>query len=396
MNEKTIVATSNQQTENAGLIIIGSGLAGYMLAKEWRKLDAVTPLTIITADDGAFYSKPLLSTALTQQKTPEQLVITSANIMAQELNAEIMCYSVVENIDISQNLLTLHNQPSLRFHSLVLACGAQVIRPLLSGDAVSAVQSVNNLTDYRQFREFLSNKQHIAILGAGLVGCEFANDLVNAGYHVSVIAPDAYPFAAVFPPAVGKLLQAKLSERGVNWYLNQFPQAVKTQNQQYVVALADNQEILVDGVFSAVGLRPNIDLARRAGLRVNRGVVVNRRLQTSCPSIFALGDCAEVDGQVQLYVAPLLQSARALAKILAGGLEPVDYPVMPIVVKTPVLPLVYFPAPAGVLGDWHIEGEDHHLRALFYDQAGQLRGFVLVGDKIRDKMPLAKQLPLVF
>ena len=399
MNDNSML-TSDSAKVTAGLVIIGSGLAGYMLAKEWRKLNAETKLTIITADDGAFYSKPLLSTALTQKKTPEQLVITSANIMAQELKAEIVCYTQVESIDTNQNIIVLNPgsgvKQTLPFTQLVLACGAEIIRPQLTGDAVNLVQSVNNLTDYRQFREVLRDKNHIAILGAGLVGCEFANDLVNAGYQVTVIAPDAYPFAAVFPPPVGQLLQSKLSEQGVKWYLNQLPKSVNIKGEKFAVTLTNNQEILADTVLSAVGLRPSIELARRAGLKVNRGIVVNRKLQTSSASVFALGDCAEIDGLVQLYVAPLLQSARALAKILTGVSELVHFPVMPIVVKTPALPLVFFPAPAGVPGKWEIEGEDHHLRALFYDNEGQLRGFVLAGDKIRDKMPLAKQLPLVF
>lgn len=377
------------------LIIIGSGLAGYMLAKEWRKLDSATPLTIITADDGAFYSKPLLSTALTQQKTPAQLVITDAQTLAQELNANIICQTSVTDIDPMGHTVTLNRQ-QLTYSRLVIACGAEVIVPPLTGDAIKAVQNVNNLSDYRHFREWLADKKHLAILGAGLVGCEFANDLVNAGYQVTVIAPDAYPLASVLPEPVGLVLQTFLAKQGVDWRLGALATAIHYRDRQIAVTLANNQEILADGVFSAVGLRPRIDLAKRAGIKTERGIVVNRWQRTNDPSIFALGDCAQVDGLVQMYVAPLLQSARALAKVLAGGNDPVHFPAMPIVVKTPALPLVFSSPPAGILGKWHIEGEDHHLRALFHDHDGQLRGFVLAGDKIRDKMPLAKQLPLVF
>lgn len=377
------------------LVIIGSGLAGYMLAKEWRKLDTQTPLIMITADDGAFYSKPLLSTALTQQKNPDQLAMTSAEAMAQELNAKIYCQSVVTAIDPLENIITF-NQQTLKFSRLVLACGAETITPQLTGDAVDEMQTVNNLGDYRKFRQWLSGKKHIAILGAGLVGCEFANDLVNTGHTVTLIAPDTHPLMTVLPAPVGRVLQDLLAKQGVIWQLGHLATAVNHRGQQYVITLANQQEILVDGVFSAVGLRPQTNLARRAGIIVNRGIRVNRLLQTNFAHIFALGDCAEIDGLVQMYVAPLLQSARALAKILAGGHEPVHFPVMPIVLKTPVLPLVFMPPPAEVIGEWRIEGEDHHLRALFHDASGQLRGFVLAGEKIRDKMTLAKQLPLIF
>ena len=377
------------------LAIIGSGLAGYMLAKEWRKLDTVSPLVIITADDGAFYSKPLLSTALTQQKTAEQLVVATAEIQAQELNAKIIVLSTVTAIDPIANTITTSNHGTLEFSRLVMACGAEVVAPKLAGDAVLTVQTVNDLCDYRRFRQWLSDKRRLAILGSGLVGCEFANDLANAGYSVTLIAPDPHPLATVLPPVVGRLLQEQLAQLGVIWQLGHCAAAVNQRGSQIIITLSDGQEICADGVFSAIGLRPRIQLARDAGIMVNRGIVVNRWLQTNFSHIFALGDCAEMEGLVQMYVAPLLQGARALAKILAGGREPVHYPVMPIVVKTPVLPLVFTAPPAHILGEWHVEGEGHHLRALFHDQSGQLRGFALAGDKIRDKLPLAKQLPLV-
>lgn len=373
------------------LVIIGCGLAGYMLAKEWRKLDQQTPLLMITTDDGAFYSKPLLSNAFTQQKIPDQLMVSSAANMAQELNAKISCYANVTAIDPHNNTLTVDHQ-SFHFSRLVLACGAEVVAPKLSGDAVKEIISVNTLSDYRYFRQWLENKKHIAILGSGLVGCEFANDLANAGYTVTIIAPDPHPLAAWIPPELGQSLQQALTQCGIHWQLGHSATAVNYRQGQIAVSLSNGQEILAEGVLSAIGLRPRIHLAKSAGIHVHRGIVVNRQLQTNFSHIFALGDCAEIEGEVRMFVAPLLQSARVLAKILVDQKESVDFPVMPIVLKTPALPLVFVPVQNGVKGQWQIEGEGHHLRALFYDQKNDLRGFVLSGDKVRDRMSLAKQL----
>ncbi|MBS0350583.1 MAG: FAD-dependent oxidoreductase [Proteobacteria bacterium] len=378
------------------LVILGTGLAGYMLAKEWRKLDAHTPLVMITADDGAFYSKPLLSTALTQSKTAEQLIISTADTMAQELNAHILCGVTVKQIDPARNQIILEDQSQLAYSKLVIACGAKKNRPSLQGDAVIDLQTVNSLVEYRRFRHWLSGKKHLAILGSGLVGCEFANDLINIGYQVTVVAPEAYPLASLLPLAAGKLLQELLSEQGINWHLDSSMETLNYLGQQIKIQLTNQKELIVDGVFAAAGLQPETALASNAGIRVNRGICVDRKLQTNIPAIYALGDCAEVDGQVQMYVAPLLQCAKALAKILSGGQEPVNYPIMPIVLKTPALPLVFCPPPAGMTGAWRQEGAGHHLKMLFYDSADQLRGFVLAGDKIRDKMVLAKQLPVLF
>ncbi len=376
------------------LVIIGSGLAGYMLAKEWRKLDSQTPLTIITADDGAFYSKPLLSTALGQNKTSEQLMVSDAKRMSEELNAQIHTYSRVTEIDAVAHTLNF-TQGCLQFSKLVLALGAENILPKLSGNAVNQLKTVNSLCDYHDFRRGLVGKKQLAIIGSGLVGCEFANDLQRGGYQVSVISPDDYPLKSLLPREIGRLLQEKLSQTGVNWCLGDRPQSIQDQEGELALILESGQQITAEGVLSAAGLRPMTDLARRSGIIVNRGIVVNRWLQTNFTDIFALGDCAEVDGLVQMYVAPLLQSTRALAKILTGGRDIVHYPVMPIVLKISVLPLVFVPPPANILGDWRFEGEGDHMRALFHDDSGQLRGFVLSGEKIRDKLPLAKQLPVI-
>jgi rubredoxin---NAD+ reductase len=378
----------------APLIIIGSGLAGYMLAKEWRKLDAQTPLIIVTADDGGFYSKPLLSTALTQHKAPEQLLVSAAKAMAEELNARMITHTQVTAIDPVALTITLNGLESLKFAKLVLACGAAPVAPPLTGAAAQIFQTVNSLCDYRRFREWLGARKHIVILGAGLVGCEFANDLLNAGFAVTVIAPDRYPLEATLPAAVGNVLQKQLAAAGLAWRLGECAVNMEPHDGGVCITLSSGQEIFADGVLSAIGLRPRLELARNAGITVNRGIVVDRWHRTNFPEIFALGDCAEVDGLVQMYVAPLLQSARALAKILAGGHEPVHFPVMPVVLKTPALPLVFYSPPPQIAGEWRLEGEGAHLRALFHDESGQLRGFALAGDKIRDKMPLAKQLLL--
>lgn len=366
-----------------------------MLAKEWRKLDSQTPLVMITADAGEFYSKPLLSTAITQHKTSEQLVVNSAEVMAQELQAKILNHTLVNSIDPLTGTIQFQNG-SCAYSKLVLACGAQTISPRLGGNASAQVQTVNSLHDYQNFRRWLADKKRLVILGAGLVACEFANDLINGGYQVTMIAPDPHPLAAVLPTEAGKLLQKFLEQTGVTWILRNKAAEVNQHEGKVSLILEDNQRILADGVISAIGLRAQMELARHAGIMVNRGICVNRYLQTNFSHIYALGDCAEVDGLVQMYVAPLLQSARALAKILAGGNEPVYYPPMPVVVKTPALPLVFSAVPPGIIGEWRIEGEGHHLRALYHDDQGQLRGFVLSGDKIRDKLSLAKQLPLFY
>jgi len=147
-----------------------------------------------------------------------------------------------------------------------------------------------------------------------------------------------------------------------------------------------------DAVLSAIGLRPRIDLARRAGLTVNRGIVTDRFLGTSAADVYALGDCAEVEGQVLPFVAPIMHAARALACTLTGTPTAVVYPAMPVVVKTPAMPVVVAP-PASAEGAWELEIAEDGVDARFVNSAGALAGFALVGTSTNRKQALARQLP---
>lgn len=381
--------------KNQSVVIIGSGLAGYLLAKEFRKLDATTSLEIITADDGAFYSKPLLSTALTNKKSAEELAFCSADEMALQLHAKIYTAVRVEFIDPHlQTVITPTKK--IEYQKLVMACGSQAVAPSLKGDAIADIHSVNDLVAYGKFRQWINNKKHIAVLGAGLVGCEFVNDLVNVGFKVEVIAPDVYPLSKFVPQRVGYVLQQALSEKGVNWHLKKLITAVNYDKNRYALTFSDGSTLIVDGVFSAVGIRAHCDLARSIGLDCKRGIKVDRYLKTSIENIHALGDCAEVAGEMLQYIAPLLQSARALARYFVGDKNPVHYPSMPIIVKTPACAIAVCKPPEDIDGEWQYSGEGLHQSALFYDWHGELRGFALSGNHVKQRISLTQQLPPMF
>lgn len=377
------------------VVIIGSGLAGYLFAKEFRKLDTTTPLEIITANDGAFYSKPLLSTALTNKKLVAQLAVYSASEMSSQLQARIHTHMLVEAIDPSSQVIQIYRE-KIAYQKLIMACGSKTVTPTLQGDGLSAVIAINDLAAYERFRAWIEDKKSLVILGAGLVGCEFANDLINVGYHVEVISPDPYPLSKLVPERVGVALQKSLADKGVNWHLNKAATVVSSDGNGYRIVLGDENTIHADGVLSAIGIRPQCDLAETLNLKRNWGIVVDRYLKTSIENIYALGDCAEVAGEVRQYVAPLLQCARALAHHLMGDKHPVQYPPMPIIIKTPACALATYPPPETIEGEWQYWGEGNHQKALFCNREGKLLGFALSGDCVKERMLLTQQLPAVF
>ena len=374
------------------VVIIGTGLAGYNLAREFRKLDKATPLHMITADDGQFYSKPMLSNALKNGKTPETLIISHATEMSEQLSAVVRTNTMVTAIDTKSRQIML-DEEILSYDKLVLALGAEPVHPSLQGDATSEVLSINNLDDYARFRRAVSGSKRVVILGPGLIGCEFANDLANTGKHVTVIGPDPAPLGRLLPPEAGSVVQEALARIGIAWRLGIVADEVISNGNANRIRLSDGTHIDAETILSAVGLRPNIQLARRAGLTTNRGIVVDRILETGAKGVYALGDCMEVEGLVLPFVMPIMHCARALAKTLAGQPTTLSYPAMPVVVKTPAHPVVVSPPPPSGHGHWQITKISGGMRAEFRDDDNHLLGFALTGAAIADKRVLTRELP---
>ncbi|MCE0758125.1 FAD-dependent oxidoreductase [Marinobacter sp. G11] len=379
-------------TDQAPIVIVGTGLSGYSLVRELRKLDKTTPVVMVTADDGVNYSKPMLSTGFTKGKDAEGLAQGDTEAMAEQLSVDIRTYSTVTGIDTGARELVLGDE-RLAYSKLVLAWGADVIRLGLDGDGLDRVYSINDLLDYRAFRKALEGGKRVAIIGAGLIGCEFANDLRNGGYEVDVIAPDAAVMPSLLPEAAANAVQQELQALGVNFHLGTVVQRVDRDGQGVKLALANGDTLAADLVVSAVGLRPRTELARAAGIEVGRGIVVNRALETSAPDVYALGDCAEVDGQVLLYVLPLMACARALAKTLTGERTEVSYGAMPVMIKTPCCPTAVCPPPAGGEGEWDIEQEGSDVKARFLSPSGEVLGFAVTGRFAVEKQALSREVP---
>ncbi|AUM67607.1 NAD(P)/FAD-dependent oxidoreductase [Pseudomonas fluorescens] len=377
---------------SAPVVIVGTGLAGYNLAREFRKLDSETPLLLITADDGRSYSKPMLSTGFGKNKDADGLSMAEPGAMAEQLKAEIRTHTRISGIDPGHKRLWI-GEEAVNYRDLILAWGAETVRVPVQGDAAELIFPINDLEDYARFRAAAAGKRRVLLLGAGLIGCEFANDLSLGGYEVQLVAPCEQVMPTLLHPSAAAAVQAGLESLGARFHLGPVLNRLQKVADGLEAHLSDGQVIACDLVVSAIGLRPRIDLAAAAGLVVNRGVVVDRHLKTSHANIYALGDCAEVDGLNLLYVMPLMSCARALAQTLAGNPTAVSYGAMPITVKTPVCPLVVSPPPRGNEGVWSVEGQGADIKALCRDAQGNLLGYALTGTAVMEKLALNKELP---
>ena len=384
----------NTSQSSSAIVIIGSGLAGYTVIREIRKLNKEIPITLVTKEPGYFYSKPMLSTALASKKDATQLISTPADGMATQLELNILSETDVTAIDSTKQVIST-SKGEIAYCKLVLALGADQIRLPLQGNAANEVLTVNDLEDYARFRNAINGKKKIAILGAGLIGCEFANDLVLGGYEVDVIDLAPQALGRLIPEAAATDLQEKLSAAGVRWHFNTTVQTIDRANDQLNITLANGTLISSDVVLSAVGLRPRLDLAKASGIATGLGIQVNRELETNMPHVYALGDCAEVEGLVLPYVMPIMQAARALAVTLTGQRTALTYPAMPVMVKTPALATIVSPPAKGATGQWKTNPIEGGLEARFESNDGKLLGFVLMGTATAQRGALTKELPAI-
>lgn len=395
-NSMPATDTHTASPDHAALLIIGTGMAGLGLARALRRQGDTRTIMLVSADSGDDYSKPLLSTGFTKRLAPEQLAQGSASQTAAALNAQLLTHSPVQHLDVDNRVVQLSSGQQVHYDDLVLATGAAPRSPLsVPQNLAERCFTVNDLDDYRRLHAALSaGPQRIGVIGAGLVGCEFANDLHAGGHSVTLCAPEASPLPRLLPEPLGHALGQAFAEAGIQLALGRSIKTLSANADNAVTLTLDNgQQYDVDMLLLATGLVPRTQLAEAAGLSIAlSGIQVDRQLRTSAPHVYALGDAACVDGVNAMYVQPLQASIKALAATLGGKPTNVRFGAWPVIVKTALLPVVAYP-PANTPYQWRIEGEGGEMAAFAEDKHGRLMGFALTGGCVRRKVELSKAAP---
>lgn len=376
------------------IVVVGSGLAGYTLIRQLRQLDPARGVVLITADGGEVYSKPLLSNALAKHETPDSLVQKSAEDKARELDVVLVSRCRALSVDADKRIVKT-TRGDFAYSDLVLATGAsqRIIWP--ENAERDWIDTVNNLDDYRRWYGKLgTGAKRVLLIGAGLIGSEFADDLMSRGATVDLVDPAPYPLARLLPEAIGQRLASNFDHAGARLHMGRSVKRLeRSANGGYAARLDNGDRVECDLVLSAVGLVPETDLAASAGVAIGRGIRVDDRLATSDPHIYAMGDCAETRAGVLPYILPLMAQAKVLARVLAGTEQKLSMKAMPVTVKTTSLSLVVCPPGAGVDGRWSVEGRGDDYAAVFRDSAGAARGFALSGAAVERRGEFGRQMP---
>ncbi|KXO14068.1 Nitric oxide reductase FlRd-NAD(+) reductase [Moritella sp. JT01] len=376
------------------IVIIGSGFAAYQLVKSIRRLSKEQAIIVITAGSGDDYVKPELSHVFSKKLTAQDMVKQSGIDFAAEYNIILMKNTYVDEINRTEKTVSCHGI-EIAYDNLVLATGAQSFVPFVDGDAAKEIITLNSLDEYQQSQEQLANAKSVLVVGAGLVGTEIAMDLAIAHYDVILSDRSDSLLPNLLPEFISSQLYQAMRRQGVQLQLgNELSKMTKT-DAGIEVRFKSGHSAKVDCVVCAAGLKPNTTLASLVGLAVNCGIVVDKQLRTNDPHIFAIGDCAEIDGKHLAFLQPIILSANALAKTLTNAATNVIFPAMLVKVKTPLYPIQLSGNTTAADARWQVEFTTSGMTAKAFDRDEVLMGFVVTQANMPEAFKLLRLLPNV-
>ncbi|MGB1321224.1 MAG: NADH:flavorubredoxin reductase NorW [Vibrio gallaecicus] len=380
------------------IIIVGGGFAALQTIKMLRKVDTQVAIEIFTADNGTEYNKPSLSHVFSKNQSVKELTLNSAAALAEQYNIVIHTHTHVESINAEAQYIEASGKRHY-YSKLVLATGARTFVPPVKGLDHSKVLTLNSLDEFHQSKSRIDAAKRIAIIGGGLIGVELALDLQVAGKEVTIFEPASDLLPNLLPRFVSAELERELIKSGVQVMTNTAIIEAKHNETELVLNASSSvsarlANIEVDEVIAAAGLRPNIELAVQAGIDVNQGIVVDSTLSSSISNIFAIGDCAEIEGRVMAYLQPAILSANVLAKQLTSSEGNLALPPMLTKVKTPSYPIQLSGKHIHTATRWEAEFTQNGIVAKAFNDANSFVGFVVTGNHSKAAFPLLRELQL--
>ena len=332
------------------LVVVGNGMAGMRTVEELLKRAPLRyDITVFGAEPHPNYDRIALSSVLAGEKTLDGIVINSREWYAAN-GIRLIAGDPVVAIDRAARTVTSAAGVTVGYDRLLLATGSKPLAPPIPGLGLPGTCAFRDIADVETMLEAARSHRRAVVIGGGLLGLEAAWGLKRRGMGVALVHLMPTLMERQLDATAGTLLQRDLDRRGIAFFTNGQTEEITGTDRATGVKLADGREIEADLVVVAIGIRPNIDLARAADLPVNRGIVVDDGLRTADPDIFAVGECIEHRGQLFGLVAPIWEQAKVCAARLAGE-EDADYATPPLSTRLKITGIDVFSAGALAAAD---------------------------------------------
>ena len=301
------------------LVIVGNGMAAARLVDELAKVALGRYAIAVIGDEPRLaYNRVLLSSVLAGETTSQDIELRPA-AWWRDRGVTLKYGCLATEIDVGRRELKIAGDESIEFSRLVLATGSNPLRLNVPGADLAGVHTFRDSRDVDLLLALAAHKKRVVVVGGGLLGLEAAYGLAKAGAPVTLVhLMDRLMERQIDAPAAA-LLKSLVELKGIEILLNANTARIHGDTRVEGVELVDGRRLEADAVIFAAGIRPNVGLAKEAGISVNRGVVVDDHLQTGAPDVFAIGECAEHRGICYGLVEPAYEQARVLARHLAGA-----------------------------------------------------------------------------
>lgn len=313
------VKVQKYQKSKQKIVIIGAGAAAFGFVKSYRELNCTDEITIFSKENFPFYNRVMLPDYISGAQTWEQLIKMKEGEESDYL-INLMKGTSIQEIDRANKTVTDSNGNITSYDILILATGSRAAKPKNVPD-LPGIFTMRNRTDADEFKSYVPQGGQVVIVGGGLLGLELGASLCESEFKVTIIQRISRFLDRQLDPLGSQLLHEEMIDQGCEIYYNDEVQLINGQTRVTGVRLNSGRTLNCDAVVFAIGTVPNTELARDCGLDCKRGVVVDERLQTSDPDVFAIGEIAEFNGMLYGITAAAEQQAEVLAGYLNGDIS---------------------------------------------------------------------------
>jgi len=365
------------------LVVVGNGMAGIACVEAILKHNPDFNITILSEEPYYNYNRILLSSVLAGEKPLEEIYINTQE-WYEKNNINLKLGAKAVDVRPDEKVVVTDDGAVVSYDKLLLATGSDPFIPPIEGVQKEGVYTFRNMADTNGILEYCKKAKKAVVIGGGLLGLEAARGIANQGLQVSVVHLMDRLMDVQLDAVGGQFLKREIEKLGIEVLLSKNTAKIMGDKCVDGVLFKDGSIVPADMVVIACGIRPNVALAKKAGLKINRGIVVNDHMETSDPNIFAVGECVEHNGKVYGLVAPLYDQGKVLAATITGN-KGLVYTGSVLATKLKVMGIELFSA-----GDYKDEGEGKE-RVCYEDHAfgvykklviqkTRVVGCILVGD----------------